>query len=448
MKLTKYLNTGNARSVAIKKNIVGSLALKGISIFVSLQVVPLTINYVNPTQYGIWLTLSSIIAWLGYFDLGFSGGFRNKFAESLATGKEDLAQKYVSTTYTVLSALFMSIFIISIIIDYFLDWGNLLHVDAKYNGELQVVFGLLSCFFCMNIIASVFITMLQADQKPALVSLIQTGGQVLAFLVIYIMTKTIPGNLTNLALAFSGIPCILTVVVSICFFTHGKYRKYRPKIKSISFALTKDILGLGWQFFVIMISMLCIYQFINIVLSRIIGPLAVTQYNIAYKYFNIVNMIAVIVLTPFWSAFTDAYVKKDFIWMRNMVRKLEILLVLSIPILFIMILLSNWVFNWWIGSSVYIPIELSVSMAFFCFFQIAGSVYMYMINGTGKVRLQLVIYLFFAIIAIPIMNESCKLWGVVGVLIIPTIVYGFQAVLGRIQILKLINGKANGIFSK
>ena len=43
---------GSSRSIAIKKNIIASLFLKGISILVSLQVVPLTINYINPTRYG------------------------------------------------------------------------------------------------------------------------------------------------------------------------------------------------------------------------------------------------------------------------------------------------------------------------------------------------------------------------------------------------------------
>ena len=75
---------GSSRSIAIKKNIIASLFLKGISILVSLQVVPLTINYINPTRYGIWLTLSSIVAWLSYFDLGFAHGFRNRFAEAVA----------------------------------------------------------------------------------------------------------------------------------------------------------------------------------------------------------------------------------------------------------------------------------------------------------------------------------------------------------------------------
>lgn len=70
---------GNSRSIIVKKNIIASFFLKCISILVSLQVVPLTITYINPTKYGIWLTLSSIIAWLSYFDLGFAHGFRNRF---------------------------------------------------------------------------------------------------------------------------------------------------------------------------------------------------------------------------------------------------------------------------------------------------------------------------------------------------------------------------------
>ena len=444
----QYFNSGNSRSVAIKKNIVGSLFLKCVSILVSLQVVPLTIDYINPTQYGVWLTLSSIIAWLGYFDLGFSGGFRNKFAESLAKGEHDLAQQYVSTTYVVLGLLFLFLFAISIVVDCFIDWGRLLKIGSQYNDELKIVFGILSCFFCVNIVASVFITMLQANQKPALVSLIQTGGQVLAFIAIYIMTKTVSGNLSYLALAFSGIPCVLIIIVSIFFFMHGKYKKYAPRMKSVKFILVKDILGLGWQFFVIMISMLCIYQFINIVLSRVVGPLGVTQYNIAYKYFNVVYMVAVIILTPFWSAFTDAYIKKDFIWMRNMIKKLESLLFLSMFALIVMVCASGWFFSWWIGDSVSISLGLSVGMALFIFSQIAGSLYMYMLNGTGKVRLQLVIYLSFAMIAIPLMNIACKSFGVVGVLIMPCLVYTCQAICGRVQILKLVNGTAKGLFLK
>ena len=49
--IASFFSSGSARSIAVKKNIVGSLLLKCISILISLQVVPLTIDYVNPTRY-------------------------------------------------------------------------------------------------------------------------------------------------------------------------------------------------------------------------------------------------------------------------------------------------------------------------------------------------------------------------------------------------------------
>lgn len=138
---------GSSRSIAIKKNIIASLFLKGISILVSLQVVPLTINYINPTRYGIWLTLSSIVAWLSYFDLGFAHGFRNRFAEAVAKGDMQLAREYVSTTYVVLSLLFSSVFLIAIVVNHFVDWSAILNVDAAYSSELNIVFGILALLF-------------------------------------------------------------------------------------------------------------------------------------------------------------------------------------------------------------------------------------------------------------------------------------------------------------
>ena len=274
---------GSSRSIAIKKNIIASLFLKGISILVSLQVVPLTINYINPTRYGIWLTLSSIVAWLSYFDLGFAHGFRNRFAEAVAKGDMQLAREYVSTTYVVLSLLFSSVFLIAIVVNHFVDWSAILNVDAAYSSELNIVYGILAFFFCLNIVASIFTTMLTANQKPALASLIQTLGQVFGFICIYILTKTVPGNLDVLAFAFSGVPCFLLIIISIGMFLSGRYRHLSPSFHFVHFSLTKKIVGLGGQFFIIMISMLFVFQLINIVISRVAGPMAVTQYNIAYK---------------------------------------------------------------------------------------------------------------------------------------------------------------------
>ncbi len=102
------INKGQERSIKAKKNILASLFLKGTSIIISIILVPLTINYINVSQYGIWLTLSSIIGWFAFFDIGLTQGLRNKFAEAIAKGNDSLAQAYVSTTYAILAIIFTS----------------------------------------------------------------------------------------------------------------------------------------------------------------------------------------------------------------------------------------------------------------------------------------------------------------------------------------------------
>ena len=113
-----------------------------------------------------------------------------------------------------------------------------------------------------------------------------------------------------MAFVFSGVPCILVITISVIMFHDKRYSLVAPSLLSVRLVLTRNILGLGGQFFVIMVSTLFIFQFVNIILSRTQGPEVVTQYNIAYRYFNVVNMIFIIILNIFWSAFTDAYIKK------------------------------------------------------------------------------------------------------------------------------------------
>ena len=51
--LYKYFTTGHQRSVKAKKNIIASFFIRGASILISLLLVPLIINYINPSRYGV-----------------------------------------------------------------------------------------------------------------------------------------------------------------------------------------------------------------------------------------------------------------------------------------------------------------------------------------------------------------------------------------------------------
>ena len=448
--LNVFLHSTNARSLLLKKNIVSSFLLKMISFSISLLIVPMTINYVNPTKYGIWLTLSSIISWLSYFDLGFANGFRNRFTEARASGNNVLARQYVSTAYAVLSLLFLCVGLLATIVNRYIDWSAVLNIDDVYREELRLTFGLLTCFFCIDVVAKIFTTMLTADQKPAVASLITTVGQVCALITIYLLTKLVSsGSLVSLAVTFSFVPCLVLILFSIVSFTLGRYKEMAPSVKYVQFGLTKKILSLGTQFFLIMVSMLFIYQCLSVIILRVLGAEAVTQYNVANRIFTIVYMACNIIIAPFWSAFTDAYVKLDYTWMRAMVKKLEkVWLFGCIPLLVVLLVFSDFIYDVWIGESVDVPFALSVSMALYVMFQTVANIYMYLINGTSKVRVQLIVYASFALISVPMIVLSCHSFGIAGAVIVPALVYAIQAIVGKVQITKLIEGRATGIWNK
>lgn len=445
---SKFLNSGETRTRNIKKNIFASVFLRGVSILTTLLLIPVTINYVNPTQYGIWLTLSSIIGWIAYFDLGLCLGFKNRFAESLAKKELLMAKRYVSTTYFLMAAIFIPLGLILLIVNQYLDWSTILNLDASYLFELRKVFNVLIIFFCFQMIMKVTTTMIDADQKPALSSFITTSGQVLTLLTIYILTKITSGSLYKLSFVYSGLPVILLFICAIIIFHSNRYKQFMPSKEYIYPSLTKDILSLGGKFFIITISMLVIYQFINIILTRNLGPEAVTEYNISFRYFNVLHMTSVIILNPFWAAFTDAYTKGDTAWMDKSLKTLEKMWVMIIPIIFIMFLIAPYVFKIWIGDSVKVSSSTIFFAALYVLVSTFGELYMYLINGTGKVRIQSIVYFCAAIVSIPLMNIFCIRYGVGGVLIVPTVTCFALAVLSRVQLKKLIKGKAKGIWNK
>lgn len=444
---TKFLSS-DARTREAAVNSLISLVVKGVTVLCSLIIIPLTINYVNPTRYGIWLTLSGIIGWVHFFDLGLGNGFRNKFAEAKANGNHTLAKEYVSTTYATITCIVVTVFSLSLIGNCFIDWSSWLKVDATYREELSRVFVIVLVFVCSNMVFNLFSTLLTADQKNGYASLIGGIGQILSVLCIWILTKYTSSSLFNLALYYSGIPTIVMLLVSLYMFSFSKYKLYRPSFGTIRPSLIKNILSLGVSFFIIYLCLIAVFQLVNFALSRELGPQAVTQYNIAYKYFNVLYMSITILVTPYWSAFTDAYTLKDYTWMRSTTKMLDKCLLLSVGICMIMLLAASWFYKIWIGNSVAIPYSLSIAMMVMTIASCYGLVYMYLINGIGTVRIQLITYVIAAIISWPGLIVSCRTFGLAGIVIMPTICYIAQALLGKIQLNKIMNQTATGLWIK
>jgi O-antigen/teichoic acid export membrane protein len=218
-KLRFFFTEGHERTILTKKNIAASFGIKGITILISLVLIPLTINYVNSERNGIWLTLYSMTVWLGLFDIGFGNGMKNKLTEAKAKGETALAKQYVSSTYAILSLIFLVLFIVFCLINPYLDWIKILGSNPSlypYKEEISGLVWIFMASICINFVITLLKPIVTADQRPAISSFLDMLGQLLTLAGIFILYKTTPPSLIYLGLV-SGFAPIIVYLIASCF---------------------------------------------------------------------------------------------------------------------------------------------------------------------------------------------------------------------------------------
>lgn len=449
-KLNTYLYSGHERSIKTKKNIFTSLLIKCISISISFILVPLAIYYLNPVKYGIWLTLTSVIGWFTFFDLGLGNGLRNKLAEAIAKNNQKEARIFISTSYAIMMMIIGVIYILFLIAFPYINWGNILNVPNELNLEINKLIFIVFSFFCLQFIVKLISVILKADQKSAISGGINTLASLLSLIIVYILTKfTTNGSLYWLTIGVSAANLIAPLIASIWYFSTD-YKHLTPSCKYVNLKYAKDLMGLGVLFFIMQFAALIVFSTDTYIIAKIFGHEHVTSYNIAFKYFSIITIGFSIITAPFWTAYTDAYHKQDYNWIRRITKKLMLFWLLLLLGVIIMLIFSNMFYKFWVGSEIHIPYSLSISIALWVLMSSWTSIFGDFLSGVGKIRLAIYhsIAMIFINIPLSILLANYLNLGAAGVIIATCLCVLPQVFLHPIQYHKIINKKATGIWNK
>ena len=132
----KFRGTDN-RSKKMYKNTAVMIGIRGISMILTLISAPIMLRHVDRADYGVLLTLTSIVGWVGYMDIGLGNGLRNKLPEFLAKGDFHSAKKIVSGCYVTLAIYVALIIAIFLIISPFVDWLGVLNSPTSDADEIR-----------------------------------------------------------------------------------------------------------------------------------------------------------------------------------------------------------------------------------------------------------------------------------------------------------------------
>ena len=443
-KVRSLLFAGDERSVKVKKNAAAMILLKGGNILVGLLLVPLTLHFVSSDTYGIWLALSSMVAWFSFFDIGINNGLKNRLAEALAHNDLVLAKKYVSTTYALMVLIFIPLMIIMRVVAPLLDWYSILSLKQGTVDGLLVSVCIIITYFCINFILSTVNMVMMADQRPADASLRIFLQQLLSLVVIYVLTLTTEGSLVKLCLALCACPIVVVGFFNITLFS-GRYRDIGPSLASVDFKVAPDLFKLGIQFFIIQIAGVIQFQMTNFLIIHFFGASEVTEYNIAYKYFNVPYLMWVTVVTPVWAAVTDSLAKNDLEWVSSTVRKYLRLLLVFVAGTLLMLALSGPLYRLWVGDAVSVPFTVSLWVMILNISLMYATVFVNVLNGAGILKVQTIACTISPFLYLGLCYLFIRLgWGVKSVLI-ASIIANFNGILlAPIQCYRLLKNDSHG----
>ena len=445
--LSNILKTGDSRSSMLRANIVGSMLLKVVGLATSLLIVPLTIDYLNSEVYGIWLTISSILYWFAFFDVGLSNGMRNYLVRAIAQDDYHAAKTYVSTTLTIMTAIAATVGLLCILPLSLIDFQRLFNTTVLSAGQLRDAMAA-SVFFSMALlVVRTFGMIYIALQKYAVNDVISVTGHLLALVAIWVLTKTTSGHLMYVVLALTVIPVAVYLVASVPLFR--SHPELRPALGNFDWASVSDIVGKGLGFFLIQItSCLVIFGGSNLIITQCCGPESVTVYNIAYKYFSVLTIGYTIVLAPMWSAYTDAYAKGDMAWIEKTFRRALQTFGLAAVCGMVMLAVSSYVYELWVGDRVHIPFDVSLSVLLYVLAFNLNNCVTYLLNGLNTIFVQILTSVLFTAVYLAVVLWKGPSLGITGITASMAVCYAAMSIIHWYQCRLLMGGTASGIWKR
>lgn len=447
--ISRFVKTSDARGKKALRHIIYSAGLKAVNAAISFLIIPLYLAYLTEVSFGIWLTVSAVLNWFNFFDLGMGNGLRNRFAEAKAADDTKLAASYVSTTYALLILISTTMLGVFLIANMFFDWSVIFEAPDNLKADVNKMVVVLAVLFCPQFFLQLIKMVVTADQRPALANLMNTIVNVLHLVALFALSQQGSPALYKLALAIGGINLLIPLVANIGFFS-TQYRDVAPRLKLVNFQYSRDLMGLGFVFFIMQGAALVVFMTDNLIITKVLGPEEVPAYNIAFRYFNLITVFFGLVTTPFWSAFTEAYIKKDMEWIHKVMKKLFRLWAAMAFVGIIMFFVSPWVFKFWIGDEIQIPRLLSLIMMVWVLASTGLSIFGIFLSGIGKLRISLFHSILVMIINIPLSIWLAKfsVLGSAGVMLATLIGVLLRLSFQPRQTFKLIKGTATGIWNR
>jgi O-antigen/teichoic acid export membrane protein len=284
--------------MSINKNITIAVFSKISGLIASFMMIPILLKSLGVDQYGLWVTLSSVAAWLLFFDFGLGNSFKN----TIATKSTPIMQKEYYLAFSLFS--YVGIFLALSLIFLFLIFG---FIEGE-NTTILLLYLPLSLLFPLRL----FGFGLQGLRLVGLNSLLETLRIFiwLLFAIAYVYLAE-DKKLYILSIIFVTANIIPQIIQFFLFKSRCGF-SLKPRFISPNFIVKQESFKIGLKFFIIQLSALVSFNLGNVLIYNHFGENHVAMYDIFNKVFAAALSVFNMSIAVMWPEISKAYADDDF----------------------------------------------------------------------------------------------------------------------------------------
>jgi len=341
------------RTRRLKDGALSTTLSKAVTLLVNAFSIPIAVRYLGAESFGVWTTISTILAMLLVLDLGVANSLTNFISEAYAKDDRAHASTYATTALGIMVAVSILLGGLAYLAWPFLHWNTLFHLSRNTIDSATVSRAVLTAFiiFLIGLPVGLAPKLLGGYQELRAASLFQALGSVCNLISILILVRLHAGLVVLVAASSASLVLANFLCLLWIWCSHKPWLS--PRLAHFNRDAAHRMVRTGTEFFILQISALVVFNSDNLIVTHYLGLTQVASYSVAWRLVSYVAIVQTLIAPALWPAFSEAFERRDMKWVRHTFKRtMWITMGLALAACAMLAVMGRWLIRIWAGPSV------------------------------------------------------------------------------------------------
>ena len=390
------------RGKYIRLTVFTGLMARGSSMLMTIVSVPLTLNYLGTERFGLWMTVTSVVAMLTFADFGIGNGLLTVVAEASGRDDQKAIRQYVSSAFAILSGIAVCMLLVFFVFVYpLVSWTQVFNVHSP-GAQAEAGPAIAALVICVaGSVSTLIVPRVElALQHGFINNLFVTIGLFISIAAIWAVSRQ-RGSVALLIFAMSVTPVVVGCINGILFFRRN--HQYRPAWTLVNKDAAKRILNTGVLFVLLQLGLSISFASDKLIIARLLGAEAVASYSVYERVFGVGTNLMLVMLMPIWPAYAEAWARRDAEWVRRALRRsLSLSLGISAVFAALIIVFGPLIVRVWTHKDIRVEPIVLYGLGIWCVIQCTVNALSMLLNGLHMIKIQVIAAMLTACAGIPL----------------------------------------------